>query len=86
MPSCDEIGRTPVYNAAFCHEQDAEKARWHTPVRECSVLLMTLQLASEDEQRTFLSDPVDLLHHAIASLAALSWSTTHSSVWPLIVD
>ena len=77
VPIYDEIGRTPVYNAPFCHEQDVEKARWGTHVRDCLGLVMTLQLASEDKQRTFFNDPVELLHHAIVSLAALSWSITH---------
>ena len=66
FPFYDDIGRTPVYNAPFEHEQDVEKARWDTQVLECLRLLTTLQLASDDEQRTFLRYPVEMLYHTIA--------------------
>ena len=66
FPFYDDIGRTPVYNAPFEHEQDVEKARWDTQVLECLRLLTTLQLASDDEQRIFLRYPVEMLYHTIA--------------------
>ena len=70
VPFYDDIGRTPVRNAPFCCEQVAEKKRWDTHVRECLRLLTRWQLASKDEQRQFLNDLLELLHHATASLAS----------------
>ena len=78
VPFYNEIPCTPVYNAPFRGEQDAEKARWDKYVRECWSLLTTLHLVSDYEGRTFLKEPVEFLHHVIASLPALSWSMTHS--------
>ena len=78
VPFHDEIVGTQVYNAQFRREKDAEKARWDTHVRDRLRLLTTLLLTSADGQRTFSNDPVELLNHAIASLAILPWSITFS--------
>ena len=53
VPFYDEFGGTPVYNAPSWREQDAEKARWETHVRDRLRLPTTLLLTSEDGQRTF---------------------------------
>ena len=78
VPHYEEIGRTPVYNAPVCREYDAEKVRWDTHLRECLRMLTTLQLVSEEPESMPDIDPVNLLHHTIASLGALSLSITQS--------
>ena len=76
VPHYEEIGRTPVYNAPVRREYDAEKVRWDTHVRECLRMLTTLQLVSEEQESMPDIDPVNMLHHTIASLGALSLSIT----------
>ena len=72
VPHYEEIGRTPVYNAPVRRDYDAEKVRWDTHVRECLRMLTTLQLVSEEPESMPDINPVNLLHHTIASLGALS--------------
>ena len=78
VPHDEEIGRTPVYNEPVPREHDAEKERWDTHVRECLRMLTTLQLVSEEPESMPDIDPVNLLHHTIASLGALSLPITQS--------
>ena len=67
-----------MYNTPVRREYDAEKVRWDTQVRECLRMLTTLQLVSEEPESMPDIDPVNLLHHTIASLVALSLSITQS--------
>ena len=73
-----KIGRTPLYNAPVRREYDAEKVRWDTHVRECLRMLTTLQLVLEGPESMPDIDQVNLLHHTIASLWALSLFITQS--------
>ena len=52
--------------------------RWDNHVRECLRMLTTLQLVTEEPESIPEIDPVNLLHHTIASLGALSLSITQS--------
>ena len=78
VPHYEEIGRTPVYNTPVRRDYNAEKVRWDTQVRECLRMLTTLQLVSEEPESMPDIDPVNMLHHTIASLGALSLSITQS--------
>ena len=78
VPHYAEIGRTPVSNAPIRPELDAEKVRWDNHVRECLRMLTTLQLVTEEPESVPEIDPVNSLHHTIASLGALSLSITQS--------
>ena len=69
---------SPVFNAPIRRELDAEKVRWDNHVRECLRMLTTLQLVTEDPESVPEINPVNLLHHTIASLGALSLSITRS--------
>ena len=72
------MGRTPAFNAPIRRELDAEKVRWDNHVRECLRMLTTLQLVTEDPESVPEINLVNLLHHSIASLGALSLSITQS--------
>ena len=78
VPHYAEIGRGPVFNAPICRELDAEKVRWDNHVRECLRMLTTLQLVTEEPESVPEINPVNSLHHTIASLGALSLSITQS--------
>ena len=78
VPHYTEIGRTPVFNAQIRREMDTDKVRWDNHVRECLRMLTTLQLVSEEPESVPEIDPVNLLHHTIASLGALSLLITQS--------
>ena len=52
--------------------------RWDNHVRECLRMLTTLQLVSEEPESVPEVDPVNFLHHTIASLGALSLSISQS--------
>ena len=78
VPHYAEIGRTPVFNAPIRRELDAEKVRWDNHVRECLRMLTTLQLVTEEPESVPEMNPVNLLHHTIAPLGALSLSITQS--------
>ena len=78
VPHYEDIGGTPVYNLPVRREQDAEKVRWDTHVRKCLRMLTTLQHVSEEPESMPDIDPVNMLHHTIASLGALSLSITQS--------
>ena len=78
VPHYAEIGRTPVFNAPIGRELDAEKVRSDNHVRECLLMLTTLQLVTEEPESVPEIDPVNLLHHTIASLRALSLLITQS--------
>ena len=78
VPHYAEMGRTPVFNASIRRELDAEKVRWDNHVRECLRMLTTLQLVTEEPESVPEIDPMNILHHTIASLGALSLSITQS--------
>ena len=78
VPHYAENGRTPVFNPPIRRELDAEKVRWDNHVRQCLRMLTTLQLVSEDPESVPEIHPVNLLHHTISSLGALSLSITQS--------
>ena len=81
VPHYAEIGRTPVFNAPIRRELDAEKVRWDNHVGDCLRMLTTLQLVTEDPESVPEIDPVNLLHHTIATLRALSlWITQFTRV------
>ena len=52
--------------------------RWDNHVRQCLRVLTTLQLVTEEPESVREIDPVNFLHHTIASLGALSLSITQS--------
>ena len=79
VPHYEDIGRTPVYNAPVRREYNAEKVRLDTHVRKCLRMLTTLQLVSEEPESMQDIDPVNMLHHTIASLGVLSLSITQAT-------